>query len=108
MDKELRRVVAGGKAARLVPDKLTAARDVIKMLAANGDGVERRQEAEADEFLYRVRLQGEADAEFAEHRRLLINLAVDPATVKEQRSAKAAHPRANDCSFHEFPLRQKV
>ena len=75
MNRELRHVVAGIEPTRLAPDFLAMAIEVIQLVGANRDGVERIEQAEARELADRMRQRVDADAEFADRVGLLEQLA---------------------------------
>ena len=86
MNRELRHVVAGVEAARLAPDFLAVAVEIIQFVGADRDGVERVQQPEAGQFADRMRQRVDADAEFADACRTV-------RTVRSRCRARAASAR---------------
>ena len=100
MDRELRHVVAGIEAARLAPDFLAVAVEIIQFIGANRDGIEPVQQAEAGQFADRMRQRVDADAEFADGVGLFEQFAVDAARAQHQRGGEAADAASDDDRLH--------
>src|SRR5260221_8172777 len=101
MDRELRHVMAGAEAARLAPDFLAVAIEIIQFIGADRDRVEPVQETEAGEFADRMRQRVDADAELADRVRLLVQLAIETPRAQHQRSGEAANAASDDDCFHQ-------
>jgi hypothetical protein len=71
VDRELRNVVAGIDAAGFAPDFLTMAVEIVKLVGADRDIIERLQQAEPREFADRMRQGVDANAEFPDRVGLL-------------------------------------
>ena len=100
MDRELRHVVAGIEAARLAPDFLAVAVEIVQFVGADRDGVEPVQQPEAGQFADRMRQRVDADAEFADGVGLLEQFAVDAARPQHQRGGEAADAASDDDRLH--------
>src|SRR5260370_1612013 len=101
MDRELRHVMAGAKAARLAPDLLAVTIEIVQFIGADRDRIEPVEQAEAGEFTDRMRQGVDADAELADRIRLLIQIAIEPPRAQHQRSGEAANAASDDDRFHQ-------
>ena len=104
MDRELRHVVAGIEAARLAPDFLAVAVEIIQLVGADRGRIEPVQQPEAGEFADRMRQRVDADAEFADGVGLLEQFAVDAARAQHQRGGEAADAASDDDRLHPLKL----
>ena len=100
MNRELRHVVAGVEPARLAPDFLAVAVEIIQLIGANSGGIEPVQQTEACQFADRMRQRIDADAEFADGVGLFEQFAVDATRAQHQRSSKASDAASDDDCFH--------
>ena len=100
MDRELRHVMAGIDAARIAPDFLAVAIEIIQHVGADRDVVELLQQPETGEFADRMRQRVDADAEFADGVGLLEQFAADAAGPQHQRRGQAADTAADDNRLH--------
>lgn len=103
MDAELRDVVAGRDAPRLVPDRLAATGHIDLASRANANAIERGQQAEGGERFDRVRLHVDADAKLAHLRGQLEDLRLDSDLVQCQRRGQPADARSRDHDPHGWP-----
>jgi hypothetical protein len=70
MDRELRKVEAGVRAALFAPHLLAKPADVVQFLGADACGVELRQQVERSELLDRMRQNVDADPDLPDLGRL--------------------------------------
>src|SRR5205807_6082286 len=80
---------------------LAEAVGVEQLVGADADRVEPLEQSQLREFLDRVRQRVDADAEFPHRLRLLVDLAVDAASMQHERGGEPTHPAAHDDGFHE-------
>src|SRR6185437_13562951 len=100
VDRELRKFEAGIGAAWLAPDFLADAVHVEKLVRADSDLVELREQAELRQLLDCVRQRVDADAQFAHAVGLLENFAVDAACVQHEGRGEPAYAAADNDRFH--------
>ena len=96
MHRELRHVVAGIEPARLAPDFLAVAIEIIQHVGANGGGVEPVQQSQARQFADRMRQRVDADAKFANGVGLFEQFAIDTPRAQHQRGGEAANTASDD------------
>ena len=100
MDRELRKVEAGVRAALFAPHLLTKPADIVQFPGADAHGVELRHEVERREFLDGVRQNVDADPELPDLGRLFENDKVNAAPMKHERQRQSADASARDERLH--------
>jgi hypothetical protein len=100
MDGELRHVVAGETAGRLVVDKLAEA--IVETIFARGDGdfCQSLFQAEPTEFARGMRQDIDADTDRLQFGRRFEYAAGDAGAMQHQAKRQAANAGANDEHFH--------
>src|ERR1041385_7142383 len=97
---ELRHIMTGRDAARLAPDLLAMTVQIIQFVGADGDCVERIEQAESCQLSDRMRQRIDADAEFADRLGLLEQLAGNASRAQHQRRGEPSDAAADDDRFH--------
>src|SRR5262249_48265185 len=100
MDGELRHLVAGVGAAQLAPDLLAEAIGVEPLGGSHPHRGETIEQPEIAQFLDRMGRRVEADAELTKGVRLLVELAVDAASMQHGRGGKTADAAADSDDLH--------
>ena len=96
MNRELRVVVAGGAAERLLIDQLPEAIEEGGVLCCDRDPGQRRFKPERGEFLGRMRQQIDADADRTHLGNGFVDAAGNAGLVQAQSERQAADPGADD------------
>ena len=96
MDRELRMVVAGGAAERLLVDQLPEAVEEGRVPGLDRDFRQRVLKPERGQFLGRMRQQIDADADRADLGNGLVDAAGNPGLVQRQSERQAADAGADD------------
>src|SRR5882672_6552574 len=96
MNRELRHVVAGIEAARLAPDFLAMAIEIIQLIGANGGSIEPVEQTESCQFTDSMRQRVDTDAELADGIGLFEQFAIDAARPQHQRSGEASDAASDD------------
>ncbi len=100
MDRELRHIMTGVQAARLAPDFLAVAIEIVQFIGADRCGVQGVQQAKAGQFADRMRQRVDADAELTDGVGLFEQFAVDAACAQHQRGGEAADAAPDDDRLH--------
>ena len=104
VDADLRILVAGALAARLLVDELAEAVEEAALGVLDAGREQLVAQAERGEFAHAVRQQRDADAELLQLGRRLVDAARDAARMQVERERQPANPAADDCDVHaSFP-----
>jgi hypothetical protein len=96
---ELRHIVPGVGTAKLLPHRLTETIAIEQLARTDTDTVELGQEAEPGQHADGVRQHVEADAQFAQLRRLFEDLGLESSLVQTEGTGQAADTAADDHDF---------
>jgi len=108
MDAELRHRITGVDTAQFLPHGLTKPIGVDELARADARSIQRGQQAERCEFLYGVRQHIDADSEFAQFARLLVDLDVDAQVVQGKSRRETANTTSSDDYLHVTPQKKKA
>jgi len=96
----LRHLVAGVGAAQLAPDLLPEAVGVEQLVGSDAGRIEAIEQPELCQFLDGVRQRVDADPEFADGIRLLVDVAVDPAGVQHEGGREPTNAATDHNNLH--------
>ena len=103
VDRELRPPVAGFQAARLALDPSAVPRVVGQRARLDRRGRERGLHTQRAQFAHGVRQEIDADAEFPQRRRGLVDDGLDTCVTQAERRRQAADSTADDENAHRPP-----
>ena len=104
MNADFRIAIAGEFAACLAINELAEAVEEAAFAILDAGGEQFVADTEAGKFSHRMRQQRDADAEWFDFGRALVDAGFDAAPMQIERERQPANPAANDSHLHPFKI----